>query len=95
MLRIRCPWCGVRDEAEFRYRGDASVRRPRGDAGLAAFTDYAYVRDNPRGWHLEWWLHVGGCRRLLKVSRHTVSHAIHAVGAPDDHLPPPPDGARE
>ena len=25
MLRISCPWCGVRDEVEFRYRGDASV----------------------------------------------------------------------
>jgi heterotetrameric sarcosine oxidase delta subunit len=84
MLRIPCPWCGERDETEFRYRGDASRSRPAGDAGVAAFCTYVFERDNPRGWHVEWWLHVGGCRQLLKVVRHTVSHEIHWVGAPAD-----------
>ena len=82
MLRIPCPWCGERDESEFRYRGDASRVRPEGEAGVAAFNAYVYERDNPRGWHLEWWLHVGGCRKLLKVLRHTVSHEIRSVAAP-------------
>lgn len=91
MLRIPCPWCGVRDEIEFRYKGDATRKRPAADAGLAAFTDFTYLRANPRGWHLEWWLHVGGCRKLLKVVRHTVSHDIHAVGGPHDLLPLPPE----
>lgn len=86
MLRIACPWCGERDETEFRYRGDASHARPAADAGLAAFTAYVYERENRYGWHLEWWLHVGGCRKLLKVRRHTVSHEIRAVGAADDPL---------
>jgi sarcosine oxidase subunit delta len=80
MLRIPCPWCGVRDETEFRYRGDASAIRPAADAGLEAFTRYVYERDNRRDWHLEWWLHVGGCRRLLTLARHTLTHEIHAVG---------------
>ena len=71
MLRIPCPWCGVRDETEFRYRGDASRSRPAADAGVAAFHAYVYERANEFGWHVEWWLHVGGCRRLLKVVRHT------------------------
>ncbi len=84
MLRIRCPWCGERDETEFRYRGDASVVRPESDADLAAFTAYAYERDNDRGWHLEWWLHVGGCRKLLAVSRHTLTHEIRAVAGAQD-----------
>ena len=44
---------------------------------------FVYERDNPRGWHLEWWLHVGGCRKLLKVERHTLSHEIRAVDAAD------------
>lgn len=80
MLRIPCPWCGVRDEVEFRYRGDATRARPAVQSGQAAFHAYVYERDNPKGWHLEWWLHVAGCRRLLKVMRHTVTHEIRWVG---------------
>ena len=79
MLRIPCPWCGVRDESEFRYRGDATRQRPAGDAGIDAFNAYVYERDNPRDWHSEWWLHVAGCRRLLKVVRHTLTHEIRSV----------------
>jgi len=94
MLRIPCPWCGERDETEFRYRGDASKTRPAADAGLAAFTAYVYERDNPLGWHIEWWLHVGGCRRLLKVIRHTFSHEIRAVVGPADQVSLPPQSRR-
>ncbi|HEV3179919.1 MAG TPA: sarcosine oxidase subunit delta [Steroidobacteraceae bacterium] len=86
MLRIPCPWCGERDESEFRYRGDASRVRPDAEAGVAAFNAYVYERDNPRGWHQEWWLHVGGCRKLLKVLRHTLSHEIGSVAAPGEAL---------
>jgi sarcosine oxidase subunit delta len=91
MLRIRCPWCGERDESEFRYRGDASRARPPADAGLVAFTAYVYERDNPCGWQLEWWLHVAGCRQLLKLVRHTMSHEIAAVGTPEDEPTLPQD----
>jgi sarcosine oxidase subunit delta len=38
-----------------------------------------YDRENACDWHLEWWLHVGGCRKLLKVTRHTLTHEIRAV----------------
>ena len=79
MLRIACPDCGLRDEVEFRYRGDASVVRPGPGGDAAAFEAYVYRRANPRGWHVEWWLHVGGCRQALKVVRHTVTHEISAV----------------
>ena len=94
MLRTRCPWCGERDEIEFRYRGDASRPRPAADAGLAAFCDYVYQRDNPQGWHLEWWLHVGGCRTLLKIERHTLSHEIRWIGAAADQPPRPMEPGR-
>ena len=90
MLRIDCPHCGLRDEVEVRYRGDASLRRPAADAGTAAYVGYVYERTNPRGWHLEWWYHSAGCRQYLQVWRHTVTHAIHAVGTPTDTLPTPP-----
>ena len=81
MLQIPCPWCGVRDESEFRYRGDATRTRPAADAGPDAFNAYVYERVNPRGWHSEWWLHVAGCKKLLKVVRHTVTHEIRSVEA--------------
>ena len=79
MLRICCPWCGVRDEVEFRYRGDASVARPDPDASLAEFTSYVYERQNSHGWHREWWLHAAGCRKLLAITRHTLTHEIREV----------------
>jgi sarcosine oxidase subunit delta len=89
MLRIHCPHCGERDEVEFRYRGDASATRPR-DIGLDSFNAYVYERDNPLGWHVEWWLHVGGCRKLLKVARHTFTHEIAWIGSPADTPDSPP-----
>ncbi len=78
MLRIRCPWCGEREEAEFRYRGDASVKRPAADAPVDAFTDYVYSRANPAGWHTEWWQHVGGCRSVFAIERNTLTHEVKA-----------------
>jgi heterotetrameric sarcosine oxidase delta subunit len=90
MHRIPCPWCGLRDEAEFAYGGDATARRPAPDAPLEAFQDYVYMRANPRGWHLEWWQHVAGCRQWLKVARNTLSHEIRASARPDQDLDPPP-----
>jgi methylglutamate dehydrogenase subunit B len=87
MLRIPCPWCGERDESEFRYRGDATRQRPGTGAVLEEFVAYAYERANPLGWHAEWWLHVGGCGQLLRVVRHTMSHEIRFVGAPADEPP--------
>jgi methylglutamate dehydrogenase subunit B len=90
MLRISCPWCGVRDESEFRYRGDAQRLRPGAQAGLAAFNAYVYERANVKGWHLEWWLHVGGCRKLVKIQRHTVTHEIRWTGGAPDAPPDAP-----
>jgi heterotetrameric sarcosine oxidase delta subunit len=92
VLRIPCPWCGVRDEVEFRYRGDATRSRPGAETGIAEFTAYVYARDNPLGWHLEWWLHVAGCRRLLKIERHTLTHEIRWSGAPEARPPVPETG---
>ena len=80
MLRIECPWCGVRDETEFRYRGDASLPHPESNASLAECCAQTYVRENRRGWHLRWWR---ACRRppeAPSVVRHTDTHEIRAVG---------------
>lgn len=93
MHRIRCPWCGVRDEAEFAYQGDATKPRPPDDADLAVVFDYVYGRANPKGWHVEWWHHTAGCRRVVKVVRHTVTHRVHWTGWPHDAPELPEEGA--
>jgi len=88
MLQLACPWCGVRDEAEFRYRGDATVRRPDPSAADAArqFYEYVYLRDNPMGPHDELWLHSGGCRSWFKVRRNTRTHDIVGSARIDEEL---------
>jgi heterotetrameric sarcosine oxidase delta subunit len=94
MLRMRCPHCGLRDEIEFRYRGDATVIRPVDPADVGSFLGYVYERANPKGWHVEWWLHAAGCRQVLKVVRHTLTHEISAVVRPDEDVAlPAPIGA--
>jgi heterotetrameric sarcosine oxidase delta subunit len=74
-MRIKCPYCGERDAAEFAYLGAADLARPDPDA-TDAFYDYVYFRDNPAGPHAELWYHAGGCRSWLRVMRDTRTHAI-------------------
>jgi heterotetrameric sarcosine oxidase delta subunit len=77
MLLIPCPWCGHRDEIEFRYGGEAHVAYPEpqetGDRELAR---YIFYRDNPKGRFQERWVHQQGCRRWFNVVRDTVTHEI-------------------
>jgi len=78
MLEIDCPWCGPRAQTEFSYGGDAGVERPRDPDAveLAAWLDHVYLRDNPRGPHWEWWQHLAGCRRWIRVHRDTLTHEV-------------------
>ena len=77
MLRIPCPHCGLRDNDEFTYLGDATVVRPdSSDATDDAWQDYVFVRDNPRGVHEEFWHHGHGCRCWIIVTRDTATHKI-------------------
>ncbi|MGH3739290.1 MAG: sarcosine oxidase subunit delta [Micromonosporaceae bacterium] len=82
MLRIDCPWCGPRDETEFRYGGQAYVSYPDDPAALddTAWAEYVFVRDNPKGWFAERWVHTAGCRRWFNVERHTVTYQFREAG---------------
>ena len=76
-MRITCPICGERDHREFTYKGDASAIRPaHGSDDVDAHKAYVYRRTNPAGSHRELWLHTGGCRTHLIVTRDTVTHQI-------------------
>jgi heterotetrameric sarcosine oxidase delta subunit len=89
MLLIACPWCGPRDEIEFRYGGQAHLAYP---ADPEATTDeewagYLFLRDNPKGQWAERWVHTAGCRQWFNAVRDTVTHEISAT-YPAGHAPP-------
>ena len=66
MIRIDCPHCGLRDETEFTYGGDATLTFPGLDnTDTDTWNEYVFLRDNPRGRHTEYWQHTQGCRRFL------------------------------
>ena len=79
MLLITCPWCGPRDEVEFRYGGQAGIRYPEEPDALSdeEWAGFLFMRDNPKGDFTERWYHVHGCRRWSDVQRNTVTHAFH------------------
>ena len=81
MLLIPCPWCGEREETEFRCGGEAHIVRPREPAALSddQWADYLFMRTNPKGVHCERWRHVHGCGRWFNLARDTVSDRILAV----------------
>ncbi len=79
MIRIPCPFCGLRDHSEFSYEGDATVEYPALDASEDAWFEAVFLRDNPRGPHREYWRHAFGCGAFLEVVRDTVTHEISEV----------------
>lgn len=97
-MRIPCPHCGERSNAEYTYLGDADPQRPEGAArNMQAFQDYAYTRRNPAGLLQELWQHTGGCRAWLVVERNVTTHEIGSVrparGGPSNASAP--HGSRE
>ena len=78
MFRIPCPYCGPRDQTEFQYGGEASVRRPSEPevASDAEWAAYLFYRDNLKGMHVERWVHRFGCRQWFLLERDTETHAM-------------------
>ncbi len=90
MMQLKCPWCGVRDEAEFVCGGTTHIARPPLDASDAAWAEYLFFRDNPKGVHFERWRHAYGCGQWFNIARHTVTHEVSSASAMTD----PPPGSR-
>ena len=96
MLRIKCPFCGERDETEFHYGGEAHIVRPHDPDALTdqEWGDYVFFRTNVKGAHKERWVHSDGCRKWFNAVRDTVTNemiAVYKMGEtfdiPDDHKP--------
>ena len=88
-MLIRCPWCGPRDEVEFRYGGQAHVAYPTDPEALTdeRWADHLFIRDNPKGLFRERWVHQAGCRRWFNAVRDTASHAMVVTYRPDEEPP--------
>ncbi len=90
MLRIHCPYCGLRDEPEFTFGGPAHCERPSPSVDDATWTEYLFFRDNPAGVHYERWAHTYGCGRWFNLVRNTLTHEIlivYPMGAPKPSYP--------
>lgn len=78
MLRIPCPYCGIRDQAEFRFGGESRVERPVDPGQLSdeEWAEFLFYRDNTQGRHEELWVHSHGCRQWFNLTRDTRTHEI-------------------
>ena len=81
MLRIPCPYCGLRDQDEFQFGGEGHIKRPGNPEQVsdAEWADYLFYRENPMGILHERWVHGFGCRQWFNVARDTVTHEISEV----------------
>ena len=72
MLILTCPYCGVAaDETELSACGEAHVKRETVGADDAAFEQYLFQRENPKGIHFERWRHAAGCGKWFHAARCT------------------------
>jgi len=88
MLRIPCPWCGLRDEPEFTYGGEANLTRPAADIDDAGWAHYLFDRANCKGRHRERWCHTFGCGQWFNLERDTVTHEIYGSDPTGEPVPP-------
>jgi len=81
MFRIRCPYCGDRDQIEFGYGGEAHIVRPHEPEAIsdAQWADYVFMRTNTKGLFAERWVHSAGCRRWFNALRDTATDRFVAT----------------
>ena len=81
MMQINCPFCGLRDETEFTWGGEAHITRPVAPENQSdeQWANYLFIRKNPKGIHHERWCHTYGCGLWFNMSRDTENHKISAV----------------
>jgi heterotetrameric sarcosine oxidase delta subunit len=74
---------------EFRYGGQAHLVHPSDPDTLsdAEWAEYVFMRDNPRGWWAERWMHATGCRRWFNLTRNTATNEIGAAYLIGEHPP--------
>lgn len=89
MLLLTCPCCGVdADETELSPGGEAHLKRFGPGASDEDFEQYLFLRDNPRGVHLERWRHAYGCGKWFLAARCTQTLEVFGTYSAQTHEPP-------
>ncbi len=93
MLILTCPCCHVTaEETEFHAGGEAHLTRVGPGGAEDAFESYLFMRQNPKGVHLERWRHVYGCGKWFHLARDTAT--LKVFGAYSAQTTEPPDHIR-
>ena len=81
MFLINCPFCGEREQSEFKAGGEAHILRPKQPTELSddEWAEYLFMRKNIKGVQFERWNHTHGCRKWFNMVRDTSNDKIHAV----------------
>jgi sarcosine oxidase subunit delta len=98
MIIVRCPYCREeRTEEELTYGGEAGIDRPSDPAAASddEWTDYLFMRQNPKGTFIEQWCCAYGCGQWFKVRRDSVTHEVTQVRRFDEIVTVATGGTRE
>ena len=89
MLMLTCPHCGIdADETELAPGGEAHLKRHGPGASDDDFESYLFLRENPRGVHLERWRHANGCGKWFVAARCTVTLEVFGTYPAQTARPP-------
>ena len=77
MQQFPCPFCGLRNETEFHFAGEAGKTRPDTLKKVSAGQWSAYLNDiaNPMGETREIWVHLT-CQEYFIMQRDTITMAV-------------------
>lgn len=99
MFIIKCPYCGERDQTEFKNGGEAHINRPewRDEMSDAEWADFVFLRENKKGIIAERWNHTAGCGKWFNALRNNATDkflAFYEMGVTppkveDEALPTP------
>jgi len=80
MQQFTCPFCGLRNETEFHFAGEAGKIRPDTLNEVSAEQWSAYLNHvaNPMGHSREVWVHLP-CQEVFIMQRDTLTMAVLGV----------------
>jgi len=80
MLILTCPCCDITgEETEFAAGGEAHLKRFGPGSTDDDFHDYLFMKENPKGVHLERWRHANGCGKWFLAARDTMTMEVYGT----------------